>query len=113
MMSNSTASFGFHEASIVEISQENGTIRLLLEGVHINDTEVTTVRLSFVNVQTISREDSSVSDIKMEAIDGEILTLKLTDHSAELIVLWTDFQERKENTVYYRIECDHVVVVRT
>ena len=101
---------GFHEAGIVAISQDGGTIHLHLEGVHLNDHVVSDTSVAFVEVRSVTRNDISVEKVFMEYQDGEVLTLDIFETTADLLVLWNDFGHHRDETVAYHIECERVEV---
>jgi hypothetical protein len=104
----STQKFGFHEAGLTGIRRAaDGTIYILLEGVHVDD-QTPNASACLKGVRQIVRDGSVIDDFTMEYEDGEVLTLEYTPDSVRLIVEWNDFQNHHQTTRSYQIVCESV-----
>lgn len=97
---------GFHECTVVQFRIDNNTLKLILDGARINENDVRVV-LNMSEVTSASA-DGTILDIAstismMEAEDGEVLTLNISDGALSLVVEWHDFLNKKFFTKSYRI----------
>jgi len=98
---------GFHEASIIEINQENQTIRMVLEGVHVHiNDQPRNASVCLNGVGQIICDELPISELVMEYPDGEVLTLDMNLRPVLLIVEWNDFEHHRQKTRCYRISCE-------
>jgi hypothetical protein len=102
----------FHESTIVAFSGKGALVELNLDDVQ-KDSEKISVRIAFVGVNRISVDGEVVKAIDMVFPDGEVLTLKLADREAELIVEWNDFGSHTSITKAYRIEYEKLECQQT
>jgi hypothetical protein len=106
----SEQNIGFHEAGITGIHRDSdGTLVLLLEGVHVGD-QLRNVSVRINGVRQITRDGLPADDFAMEYGDGEILTLDTDPDSIRLIVEWNDFANHRHVTSAYHIVSDSVLV---
>ncbi len=109
-MMEATDKFGsFHEAFILGIRREHGSISILLENIHVND-EVRNGCVHLRNVTQITRDDSPVDEMTMEEPDGEVLTLTTSPGAVCLIVEWKDYKHHRKTTRAYDIACEAIEV---
>ena len=100
---------GFHEASIVGLRHEGGTVTFELEGVHLG-AEMHSAIIQLKGVQKITRNGVQVKNLVMESDDGEILTLQNTGTTLRLLVEWNDFKKHHSQTSSYRITSNSIKV---
>src|SRR5271168_5061302 len=103
MVSNDKISF--HDAGINAAVQTGNSICLSLESVDVNG-ELKNVNIFIEGVTKIICEGKPLVAFRMEADEGEVLTLKSTPSLVELIMIWNVYKNHKNTTMYYKFICE-------
>lgn len=97
---------GFHEATVAGLKCIGTHCYFWLEGVtQVNESCVTGC-LVLNRVSSIYVDDSPVTEIGMEAEDGEVIDLECTGTELNAIVQWNNFAVRDKFLRHYRLVFD-------
>ncbi len=69
------------------------------------------VIIDFKSIRQLLTDSIPANEIGMEFPDGEVLTLSLADHVAELMIEWNNFTSRHSITRPYQIHFDDVEII--
>lgn len=86
--------FGFHESTVVRFCRYDSTLELTVEDVFV-DGKKSQVTLMVSPVSSVMVDGERSDAPLMEASDGEILVLEISENSFSLIVEWNDFSRKK------------------
>lgn len=99
---NAPKQMGFHEATVVRFCAHDAVLELILDDVLVGgEKSQVAVIVSPVSSVTIDGEQSNAP--LMEADDGEVLTLEISESVLSLIIEWNDFSCKKSFTKSYRV----------
>lgn len=102
---------GFHEATVVRFCRYDAVLEIELEDVLVDGQKSrVTLMVSPVSSVLIDGELSNVNVPLMEANDGEILTVDMSENALSLIIEWNDFSRGKAFTKSYRVSGGKVSV---
>jgi hypothetical protein len=93
---------GFHESTLVRFTRHDAIVELALEDVLV-DGEKSNVTLVISQVTSVSIDGVQSSAPLMEASDGEVITLEISEGVVSLIVEWNDFARKNSFTRSYRV----------
>lgn len=99
---------GFHEATVVELKFNGEHGYLCLEDVTQEDGLKVTGCLRFSRISIIEVDERPVTEIGMEAKDGEVIDLECTSNELTAILQWNDFAMHSSVSHHYRIVFDLV-----
>lgn len=100
---------GFHESTIVQFETHGADLELILDDVVVNGKK-STVSLKVTSIAYAAIDGVQSDLLAMEAEDGEVLTLDISDSCLWLMVEWNDFCSRKSITREYKV-CGNSVSV--
>ena len=100
---------GFHGSSIIGFASSTGTLILDLEDVLI-EGEKRCVSLRMEGLRDLTRDGQPVDFMRMEAEDGEVLTLGISPNRLDLICEWNDFENHARHTHSYVCIADAVTL---
>lgn len=102
----------FHEAILTGIMRTGSNVTLTLEDVHVADVQ-RAAEVVVEGVDLVLRNDLPIADLRMEKVDGEVLTLREDGGRVLLAVEWNDFATRSQETVVYAFEGSEVTLQAT
>jgi hypothetical protein len=92
----------FHEATVVGFCRHDAVFELELEDVLVEQKK-SRVLLMVQPVLGVTIDGEPSNDLLMEADDGEILTLELSDDFLSMVIEWNDFSHKKSVTKSYHV----------
>lgn len=92
----------FHEATITKFCRHDATVEIRLEDVLVDGLK-SQVILKISPVASVMIDSELSDSYLMEAGDGEILSLEISDDGISMIIEWNDFSQGKSFTKVYKI----------
>ena len=99
----------FHESTVLEFTHYLTSINLRLEDIHVGE-QIANVELLFEGIKTLEIDHQPATFPFMVAPDGEVLTLKLNDNKAELLIEWNDSINHDQFIKFYFMEFEEVFI---
>jgi hypothetical protein len=100
--------YSFHDASVLNLFQEDKVINLELEDVETRSGERMSGKLKFLNVTTIKIEGKIYNSVEMYHLDGEVICLDQDENGTTIIIEWHSYNPRDSKTLAYIINAENV-----
>lgn len=98
----------FQDASLVKTVAQGEEITLFFENVYV-DGVLRAADLNLKGVTGIACDDEPVERFEAMTDDGVIQELTIHDDELSMLIVWTDFRRRIEETHSYQLSCRSVV----
>jgi hypothetical protein len=109
-MADAILSTALHEANVIAMAREGDRVCLKFGyvwlGVPFSDDPGVFYNVEIVlgGIRKIARNDEAVGLLSMEMEHSSVIAFEKHDHAAELVVQWTSFSPRAQDTVAYEFE---------
>lgn len=107
---NAPQQIGFHEATVVRFCRYDTNLQLELEDVLVGGRKSRVV-LTVSPVLKVMVDAKLSNSPLMEADDGEILTLEMSENTLSLIIEWNDFLHGRSFTKSYQVLGGEVTIL--
>jgi hypothetical protein len=96
----------FHDSSIVELSMDGDHINLKFENVWLDDDNCYKVAINLGGVRKATCDHKVVNSLRMETDDGGVIAFRRSGNIADLVVTWTAYAPRTDETHSYAFDFD-------
>lgn len=93
-----------HDSSLVELTSDGDRVCLRFENVWVDDDDCYGVTIILNGVHKLMRDNKVVKNLRMETEDGGVIAFKRSGNSAKLVVTWTSYAPRTDETHTYEID---------
>jgi hypothetical protein len=93
-----------HDASLIEMATEGDRVRLRFDDVWVDDDHCYRVTIDLGGIRKVMYDHKVVNTLRMKTEDGGVIAFRRSGNIADLVVTWTSYAPRSDETHVYEFE---------
>lgn len=101
----------FHESTVIGFKRRNNDLELICEQVFYGTELKEKVSVIFRNITNFETDATNSPINLMAAEDGEIIFLDISENSAEFVIEWNDYKQKKHFQNGYKLGFESCFII--